>query len=226
MIPGFGSSINLKRCQCYAFSITLAESQLGWLSRLVPVLMYFCLFSQLERRDGQDLRRRLGDEGPEGGRLTPGRQVRTFLRVLKGNLSSDSLSLLVLGSSYWCSIFLCFTFSPVPTFLICAAFVLAVKVVGPWLMRDRPAFSLKRFLVAYNAFQVALSTYIFVQVIAFVLTVTLDFTSVSSFEDFKPLYLIYDLPPSKLCLQYFLMPPSTTTSQATRAEHPLRDLLV
>ena len=119
--------------------------------------------------DVWEMRDRRVDGLPLADRFAPS------LGSYRGNLTSDSLSFLVLRLSYWCSIFLRFTFSPVPTFLICAAFVLAVKVVGPWLMRDRPAFSLKRFLVAYNAFQVALSTYIFVQVIAFGLTVTRDF---------------------------------------------------
>ena len=70
--------------------------------------------------------------------------------------------------------------------MICAAFVLAVKVVGPRLMRDRPAFSFKRFLIVYNALQVCLSSYIFVQVIDFVLQTVRMWLAVSSSATEKP----------------------------------------
>jgi hypothetical protein len=47
---------------------------------------------------------------------------------------------------------------------ICATYVYLVKVWGPNYMKDRPAKNLRTFLIWYNAFQVVLSTYIFVQV--------------------------------------------------------------
>lgn len=49
--------------------------------------------------------------------------------------------------------------------LICLTYVFVVKVLGPKLMQGRPPFRLQAFLVVYNAVQVVLSAYIFVQVI-------------------------------------------------------------
>ena len=54
--------------------------------------------------------------------------------------------------------------SPIPTLLICAAYVYLVKVAGPAYMKDRPPMNIKAFMVCYNAFQVFVSGYIFVQV--------------------------------------------------------------
>jgi len=51
--------------------------------------------------------------------------------------------------------------SPLPTLLICLAYVYLVKVAGPKFMEHREPYNLKTFLVIYNAFQVAFSTYIF-----------------------------------------------------------------
>ena len=55
--------------------------------------------------------------------------------------------------------------SPLPTILVCATYVYLVKVWGPNYMRDRKPMNIRTFLVWYNAFQVVLSTYIFVQVV-------------------------------------------------------------
>ena len=51
--------------------------------------------------------------------------------------------------------------SPLPTVLICLIYVLTVKVWGPRLMRDRPAFELRRTLIVYNFVQVLFSAWIF-----------------------------------------------------------------
>ncbi len=54
--------------------------------------------------------------------------------------------------------------SPLPTIAICMTYVYLVKVWGPNYMRDRKPLNISKFLIWYNAFQVLLSTYIFVQV--------------------------------------------------------------
>ena len=54
--------------------------------------------------------------------------------------------------------------NPLYTIALCAMYVYVVKVAGPRFMKDRPPMNLKKFLVAYNGFQVILSGYIFVQV--------------------------------------------------------------
>jgi hypothetical protein len=54
--------------------------------------------------------------------------------------------------------------SPIPTMLLCATYVYIVKVWGPNYMRDRKPMNIRGFLIAYNAFQVAFSTYIFLGV--------------------------------------------------------------
>lgn len=51
--------------------------------------------------------------------------------------------------------------SPWPTLLMCLGYVIVVKYVGPWYMRDRPALQFKKMLVAYNAFQVVFSAWQF-----------------------------------------------------------------
>jgi uncharacterized Tic20 family protein len=38
------------------------------------------------------------------------------------------------------------------------------KIVGPWLMRDRKPWGLRKTMIGYNAFQVAFSFYIFYEV--------------------------------------------------------------
>ncbi len=55
--------------------------------------------------------------------------------------------------------------SPLPTLIICLTYVYLVKVAGPRYMKDRPPMKIKGFLVVYNLFQVALSTYIFYEVL-------------------------------------------------------------
>lgn len=51
--------------------------------------------------------------------------------------------------------------SPIPTLVMCTLYVLTVKKVGPWLMRDRKPFELRKILIVYNFFQVLFSTWIF-----------------------------------------------------------------
>lgn len=52
--------------------------------------------------------------------------------------------------------------SPVPSFVICIAYVVFVKM-GPWLMRDRKPFDIRNVLLFYNFAMVILSTYCFVE---------------------------------------------------------------
>ena len=59
--------------------------------------------------------------------------------------------------------------NPLYTVALCAMYVYVVKVAGPRFMKNRPPMNLKKFLVAYNGFQVVLSGYIFVQVTQFVM---------------------------------------------------------
>lgn len=55
--------------------------------------------------------------------------------------------------------------SPLPTLVLSIAFVLGVTWIGPRLMRGRrPCQGLRSFMVAYNAFQVAFSAWIFYEV--------------------------------------------------------------
>ena len=54
--------------------------------------------------------------------------------------------------------------SPVYTALICLTYVYLVTIAGPNYMKDRKPMNIKSFLIIYNAFQVLLSAYIFVQV--------------------------------------------------------------
>ena len=53
--------------------------------------------------------------------------------------------------------------SPVPSFVICLAYIVFVKM-GPWLMRDRKPFDIRNILLFYNFAMVLLSTYCFVEV--------------------------------------------------------------
>ncbi len=55
--------------------------------------------------------------------------------------------------------------SPWPTLVLCAAYVFLVKVWGPRYMRDRELLDVRTVLVWYNAAQVVLSTYLFVQLL-------------------------------------------------------------
>ncbi|XP_042231586.1 elongation of very long chain fatty acids protein AAEL008004-like isoform X2 [Homarus americanus] len=54
--------------------------------------------------------------------------------------------------------------SPWPTLLVCLGYVLIVKVIGPQYMKNRPPFQLRNILVAYNAFQVVFSIWIFYEI--------------------------------------------------------------
>jgi len=51
--------------------------------------------------------------------------------------------------------------SPLPTVVACLFYAITVKVWGPALMKDRPAFELRRTLIVYNFVQVLFSAWIF-----------------------------------------------------------------
>ena len=51
-----------------------------------------------------------------------------------------------------------------PTLLLVATYVYLVKIWGPRFMKNREPYNISTFLVYYNAFQVILSAYIFIQV--------------------------------------------------------------
>ncbi|KAL4149781.1 hypothetical protein QTP88_003646 [Uroleucon formosanum] len=51
--------------------------------------------------------------------------------------------------------------NPLPTALICATYVLTVKVVGPRIMANRKPMELRNILIAYNLFQVIFSSWLF-----------------------------------------------------------------
>jgi hypothetical protein len=50
--------------------------------------------------------------------------------------------------------------NPLWTVLICMGYFYFVKVLGPKLMKDRPAFELKRVLMGYNIFQVVFNAWL------------------------------------------------------------------
>lgn len=52
--------------------------------------------------------------------------------------------------------------SPWPVWILTALY-LVIVIVGPHLMRNRPAFDLKWFMVIYNLGLVALSLYMFLE---------------------------------------------------------------
>jgi len=52
-----------------------------------------------------------------------------------------------------------------PTFILVAAYLFIVKIWGPRFMQNRPAYNITKFLIIYNAFQVILSAYIFIQLL-------------------------------------------------------------
>lgn len=54
--------------------------------------------------------------------------------------------------------------SPFPTLIACLSYVYLVKVLGPRLMENRKPFQLKNVLIAYNAFQVVFSAWLFYEV--------------------------------------------------------------
>lgn len=54
---------------------------------------------------------------------------------------------------------------PLPTLTICISYAYFVKVIGPKLMENRKPFSLRRFMIFYNLFQVIFSTWLFYGVI-------------------------------------------------------------
>ncbi|CAG7728317.1 unnamed protein product [Allacma fusca] len=51
--------------------------------------------------------------------------------------------------------------SPWPTLVMCLMYVIIVKYLGPWYMRDRPPYQFKKLLIVYNAVQVLFSLWQF-----------------------------------------------------------------
>ena len=51
-----------------------------------------------------------------------------------------------------------------PTLAIVALYVYIVKIWGPNFMKDRKPYNINTFLIFYNAFQVIVSAYLFIQV--------------------------------------------------------------
>lgn len=51
--------------------------------------------------------------------------------------------------------------SPLPTMAIVFAYVVFVKRIGPQMMKHRKPYEMRSAIIAYNLFQVILSTYIF-----------------------------------------------------------------
>ena len=54
--------------------------------------------------------------------------------------------------------------SPVPTVLICLAYVYISKTLGPKLMDNRKPFILREFLIVYNFIQTLFSLWMFLEV--------------------------------------------------------------
>lgn len=50
---------------------------------------------------------------------------------------------------------------PLPTMCICLTYAFTVKILGPYLMRDRKPFQLRKTLIIYNFFQVLFSAWLF-----------------------------------------------------------------
>lgn len=52
---------------------------------------------------------------------------------------------------------------PVPTISICLSYVLFVKVIGPYIMKNRPPLNIRWLMIVYNFAMVIISTYIFMK---------------------------------------------------------------
>ncbi|KFM65625.1 Elongation of very long chain fatty acids protein, partial [Stegodyphus mimosarum] len=52
---------------------------------------------------------------------------------------------------------------PAPTLTICLSYVLFVKWIGPYLMRNRPPLNIRWLMILYNFAMVIISTYIFLE---------------------------------------------------------------
>ena len=57
-----------------------------------------------------------------------------------------------------------FVDTPLPSLILVLIYLSWVMVIGPFYMRDKKPFNLKSTLIYYNAFQVLLSGYMFVEV--------------------------------------------------------------
>lgn len=54
--------------------------------------------------------------------------------------------------------------NPLPTLGMVATYLAWVLIIGPIYMRDRKPMDIKNLIIFYNAFQVALSAYMFYEV--------------------------------------------------------------
>lgn len=54
--------------------------------------------------------------------------------------------------------------NPLPTLGMVATYLTWVLIIGPIYMRDRKPMDIKNLIIFYNAFQVALSAYMFYEV--------------------------------------------------------------
>ena len=51
--------------------------------------------------------------------------------------------------------------SPWPTVSLCLGYIYVSTIFGPAVMKNRPAFNLKKTIMVYNLFQVIFSAYVF-----------------------------------------------------------------
>ena len=51
--------------------------------------------------------------------------------------------------------------SPWPTISLCIGYIYVSKILGPSIMKERPAFGLKKTIMTYNLLQVLFSSYVF-----------------------------------------------------------------
>lgn len=72
-----------------------------------------------------------------------------------------------------------FMYNPLPTLGMVATYLTWVLIIGPIYMRDRKPMDIKNLIIYYNAFQVALSAYMFYEVSVLNLTPKLIVSSCS-----------------------------------------------
>ena len=63
---------------------------------------------------------------------------------------------------------------PILVFLLCVSYVIFVKWLGPYLMKDREAFDLKKTMMIYNLSQVIISLYVFAKIFNYFLKGPVD----------------------------------------------------
>ncbi len=50
---------------------------------------------------------------------------------------------------------------PLPTAMVCLSYVILVKLLGPWFMKNRQPYNLRWLIVVYNLFQTLFSIWLF-----------------------------------------------------------------